>query len=232
MINMMDNTQKTLANKCQHCALHSKMAQANGEAASIQALHKKMVLGSNDYLFQQGQLAMGIFCIEAGSLVTMKESADTKQVINVIKPGQILGAEAINAPSYQHSAKGLTDAQVCFIPKQAVVQLMNRNIQFKLLLMKALCQEIGSAEQKSLSIIYKSGRQRVAALLLEVWRTSFETDIKKSKIRFSPESFAGVANVSLKNLLKILQEFDQKKWIRHDKNHLKVVEATSLENLL
>ncbi|OJJ20453.1 hypothetical protein BKI52_18515 [marine bacterium AO1-C] len=230
MTNILDKAQNNSTNQCQRCALYSNMAKANEGGVVTDALHKKMTLGSNDYLFQQGQLAMGIFCVEAGSLITLKESADTKQVINVIKPGQILGANAINSPNYQHSARGLTDAQVCFIPKPAVIQLMNQNIQFKLLLMKALCQEIGSAEQKSLSIIYKSGRQRVAALLLEVWRTAAQ--VKKNSIHFAPDAFAGVANVSLKNLLKILQEFDQKKWIRHDKTNLKVLETTSLENLL
>ena len=229
MINMLDKAQNNPFNSCQRCTLYANISGVKDGTTSVVASHQKMTLVSNDYLFQQGQLALGIFCVKEGTLITLKEMSEKKQVINVIKPGQILGTNAINAPNYQHSARGLTNAQVCFIPKPTVIELMNQNIQFKLLLMKALCQEIGAAEQKSLAIIYKSGRQRVAALLLEIWRSA---NTPKNKIHFSPEAFAGVANVSLKNLLKILQEFDRKKWIRHDKTTLKVLEVASLENLL
>lgn len=232
---MLDKAQNISTNQCQNCNLYSNLAQFDSEGTTMTAQLKKMPLRSNEYLFRQGQMAMGIFCVEAGTLVTLNESAGKSQMLTIIKPQQILGANAVNTTAYQHSAKALTDTQVCFIPKSAVVQMMNQNIQFKLLLMKALCQEIDSSERKSLSIIYKSARQRVAALILEVWRSSLAAGNQQNRakmVRFAPEALAGVANISMSNLLKILHEFDQKKWIRHEKNQLKVMDVALLENLL
>ena len=234
-INMLDKAQNISIKQCQGCNLYSKLAQIGSKESSTTAMHKKMTLHSNEYLFRQGQMAMGIFCVEAGTLVTLNESSGKNQILTIIKPQQILGTNAVNTTSYQHTAKALTDTQVCFIPKPTVVQLMNQNIQFKLLLMKALCQEIDSSERKSLSIIYKSARQRVAALILEVWRASLAANAQQNRakvVRFAPETLAGVANISKSNLLKILHEFDQNKWIKHDKNQLKVMDETLLENLL
>lgn len=227
---MLDKAQNISVKNCQNCDFYKKMAVTKDRP--LLEHHKKMTIRSNDYLFKQGQMALGIFCVEAGALVTMKQEQTKNMVLNVIKPGHILGTSVINTNKYQHTVKGLTDAQVCFIPKPSVIQMMNQNIQFKLRLMKALCQEIEVAEQKSLSMIYQSGRQRIAVLLLEVWQASVIRGTEKAFVHFSPDEFAGVAGVSSKVLKKTLQEFDQKKWIQSSNNYLKILNTQMLENLL
>ena len=227
---MLDKALNTPIDACDNCAFYAKMVDEDQKPFLDN--HKRLTIRSNDYLFKQGQSAMGIFCVESGALITLKQGQSKTMVLNIIKPGHILGTNAITSTMYQHSVKGLTDAKVCFIPKPSVIKLMNQNLHFKLTVMKALCQEIEVAQQKGLSMIYKSGRQRVAALLLEVWQAAVVQHSDKAFIHFLPDEFAGLAGISIKSLTKALQEFGQKKWIQHNTNCMKVLDSQSLENLL
>lgn len=227
---MLDKALNTPIDACDNCAFYAKMVDEDQKPFLDN--HKKLAIRSNDYLFKQGQLAMGIFCVESGALVTLKQGQSKTAVLNIIKPGHILGTNAITSTLYQHSVKGLTDAKVCFIPKPSVIKLMNQNLHFKLTVMKALCQEIEVAQQKGLSMIYKSGKQRVAALLLEVWQAAIAKHSNNTQVYFLPEEFASLAGISVKSLTKNLQEFGQKNWIQYNANHIQIMDRQSLENLL
>ncbi|WP_045114702.1 Crp/Fnr family transcriptional regulator [Microscilla marina] len=226
---MLDKAQNIPTNACDHCAFASTTTERK---ASFSDSRKEMIIRSNDFLFKEEQLAMGIFCVEAGTLLTLKQAESKATVLNVIKPGHILGTNAITSATYQYSVKGLTDAKVCFIPKPLVIKLMNEHLPFKLAIMKALCQEIEATQQKSLSLIYKSSKQRIATLLLEVADTIRSQSREKASIYFVPEEFAGLVGIAAKSLMKILHEFEQKQWVQCRKNQLMVLNANALGKLL
>lgn len=227
---MLDKAQKIPMDACNHCALYTKTV--NEGDTPFAGNHKKMIIRSNDFLFKEGQLAMGVFCVETGTLLTLKQGQSKSTALNLIKPGHILGTNAISAAAYQYSAKGLTDVKVCFIPKPSVMKLMNQNLPFKLAIMKALCQEIELTQQKSLSLIYKSSKQRIAALLLEIAETMRSQPFEKSFIYFAPDEFAGLAGISAKSFVKTLQEFEQKQWVERHNHQLRVLDSKALGELL
>lgn len=227
---MLDKAQNTPMNACNHCALYTKTSD-EGETQFAEN-HKQMRIHSNEFLFKEGQLAMGVFCVETGTLLTLKQGQNKTTALNLIKPGHILGTNAITSAAYQYSVKGLTDAKVCFIPKPSVIKLMNHNLPFKLAIMKALCQEIEVTQQKSLSLIYKSSKERIAALLLEIAETTRNQPFEKSLIYFAPEEFASLAGISSKIFTKTLQEFEQKQWVEQHNHQLRVLDKKALENLL
>lgn len=75
-------------------------------------------------IYAAGEAAEAVFTLRAG-FVKLWQSADDGhcRILRLLRPGEVLGLEALSQPRYQLSAAALTDVQLCRIPVAVLDQL-------------------------------------------------------------------------------------------------------------
>jgi len=75
-------------------------------------------------LYTQGQDSQGIFTLRTGPIKLVRTTAGGDQrIVCVLKPGNVVGIEALASGRYDTEAIALTDVAVCRIPSEVVHRL-------------------------------------------------------------------------------------------------------------
>ena len=220
--------------KCEQCIVR--------EFSAIKALKKEELfriadcktsytIKKGEPIFNEGDALNGIYCIKDGVCKLSKLSDNGKdQIVKLVKKGELLGQRSlISEESTNLSAIAIEDMQVCFIPKQEILQFFNENNQFSLNMMKSVCGDLKDADDNMVNLAQKTVKQRLAEVLIKL-ETDFGTHEDGSlKIQLSREEIAGMIGTATESCIRLLSELNKselielsgKKIFIADKNKLK-----------
>jgi CRP/FNR family transcriptional regulator, polysaccharide utilization system transcription regulator len=204
--------------KCEQCIVR--------EFSAIKALNKDELLKIADCktsytvkkgetVFDEGDALNGIYCIKDGICKLSKLSDNGKdQIVKLVKKGELLGQRSlISEESTNLSAVAVEDMQVCFIPKQEILQFFNENNQFSLNMMKSVCGDLKDADDNMVNLAQKTVKQRLAETLLKL-ETDFGIHEDGSlKIQLSREEIAGMIGTATESCIRLLSEFNKEGWV-------------------
>ncbi len=223
--------------KCEQCIVR--------EFSAIKALNKDELLRIADCktsysikkgetVFNEGDALNGIFCIKDGVCKLSKLSDNGKdQIVKLVKKGELLGQRSlISEESTNLSAIAIEDMQVCFIPKQEILQFFNENNQFSLNMMKSVCGDLKDADDNMVNLAQKTVKQRLAEVLIKL-----ETDFGKHedgtlKIQLSREEIAGMIGTATESCIRLLSEFNKEGWITLQGKKITVTNKKELQRLI
>jgi CRP-like cAMP-binding protein len=204
--------------KCEQCIVR--------EFSAIKALNKDELLKIADCktsytvkkgetVFDEGDALNGIYCIKDGICKLSKLSDNGKdQIVKLVKKGELLGQRSlISEESTNLSAVAVEDMQICFIPKQEILQFFNENNQFSLNMMKSVCGDLKDADENMVNLAQKTVKQRLAETLLKL-ETDFGIHEDGSlKIQLSREEIAGMIGTATESCIRLLSEFNKEGWV-------------------
>jgi CRP-like cAMP-binding protein len=223
--------------KCEQCIVR--------EFSAIKALNKDELLRIADCktsysikkgetVFNEGDALNGIYCIKDGVCKLSKLSDNGKdQIVKLLKKGDLLGQRSlISEESTNLSAIAIDDMQVCFIPKQEILQFFNENNQFSLNMMKSVCGDLKDADDNMVNLAQKTVKQRLAEVLIKL-----ETDFGKHedgtlKIQLSREEIAGMIGTATESCIRLLSEFNKEGWITLQGKKITVTNKKELQRLI
>lgn len=223
--------------KCEQCIVR--------EFSAIKALNKDELLRIADCktsysikkgetVFNEGDALNGIFCIKDGVCKLSKLSDNGKdQIVKLVKKGELLGQRSlISEESTNLSAIAIEDMQVCFIPKQEILQFFNENNQFSLNMMKSVCGDLKDADDNMVNLAQKTVKQRLAEVLIKL-----ETDFGKHedgtlKIQLSREEIAGMIGTATESCIRLLSEFNKVGWISLQGKKITITNKKELQRII
>jgi CRP-like cAMP-binding protein len=223
--------------KCEQCIVR--------EFSAIKSLNKDELLRIADCktsysikkgetVFNEGDALNGIYCIKDGVCKLSKLSDNGKdQIVKLVKKGDLLGQRSlISEESTNLSAIAIEDMQVCFIPKQEILQFFNENNQFSLNMMKSVCGDLKDADDNMVNLAQKTVKQRLAEVLIKL-----ETDFGKHedgtlKIQLSREEIAGMIGTATESCIRLLSEFNKEGWITLQGKKITVTNKKELQRLI
>lgn len=138
---------------CKHCSNrfnsvfckteHDKMAEI--EAVKICSTIKK-----GETIFREGAYASGVYCINAGKIkLAMMGDEGKEQIVRMAKPGDIIGYKALlSGDRYSSTATALEDCNVCFIPKEIFLVILQKDASLSFEMMKVLSDELKKQKKK------------------------------------------------------------------------------------
>lgn len=199
---------------CDNCPSREAGIYCSLDASELEAINAQR--DSHHYrkgevIFYEGTPADGMYCINQGRVKVYKTGLDGRQqIVRIAGPGALVGYRALLADeSYHASAEALEDALVCCIDKQAFAELMARNPDFSLRMIKKLAVELRQAEELATSIAQKSVRERMAELLL-ILKDSYGKPMKDGvliELRLSRGEMAEMIGVTQETAIRLLSEF-------------------------
>lgn len=185
-------------------------------------------------VFYEGNNPYGVYCVNKGKIKIYKISESGKeQIVRFAKEGDILGYRSlISGQQYRASGEALTDAIICFIPKEILFDLIEKDRPFSLRFMKFLCAELGDAENRMLNLSQKPVTERLAEVLL-ILKEKFgvEPDNKTIKVSLTREDLANFVGTATETIVRLLKELKEKELIDVDGRKIKLLDVNGLVKL-
>jgi CRP-like cAMP-binding protein len=223
--------------KCEQCIVR--------EFSAIKALNKDELLKIADCktsytvkkgetVFDEGDALNGIYCIKDGICKLSKLSDNGKdQIVKLVKKGELLGQRSlISEESTNLSAVAVEEMQVCFIPKQEILQFFNENNQFSLNMMKSVCGDLKDADDNMVNLAQKTVKQRLAETLLKLESDFGIHEDGSLKIQLSREEISGMIGTATESCIRLLSEFNKEGWISLQGKKITLSNKKELQRLI
>ncbi|HLS71355.1 MAG TPA: Crp/Fnr family transcriptional regulator [Chitinophagaceae bacterium] len=196
---------------CKQCTNHNKSIFCN--AKDLDFLNKSKI--SSDYrkgqtIFNEGTTPFGLYCINQGKVKISKPTDDGRElIIRLAKSGDLIGYKALlSGEKYTASAIALDDSSVCFIPKDAFLDILKKDHNLSLKLMSLISSELRKAETKVAQLAHKPVRERLAETLLLLKETfGLKEDEKTLNVELSREEIANIVGTATESIIRTLSEF-------------------------
>jgi len=222
--------------KCESCLikeLNSFNSLSKDELVHLN--HKKNILHvkRGQPLFVEGSVLNGVYCLRNGECKVSKLTPNGKdQIIRFIKKGEIVGHKSIlTSSSAKLSVTALEDMEVCFIPKQELLDLFARNKQFSLELTKSLCASLDKANMTVATMAQKNVRERLAEFLLYFEKMFGTDDEGFVAVKLTREEIANAIGTATESAIRLLSELKRDGIIKLHGKQIKLIDKAKIKHI-
>ena len=223
--------------RCENCIVRKfnalrAMSRDELKAVSDSKISKKVKKGQ--LLFDEGEKLNGVYCVRGGVSKLSKLSPNGKdQIVKLAAKGEVLGERSVIAEESSNlSATAVSDMEVCFIPKEAIVSTLHKNPDFTYEVLRLMAHDLREADDVIVNMSQKSVKQRIAEALLYL-KTNFGEDAEGYlTLILSREDIANVVGTATESCIRILSEFRKKGLIRTSGKRMAILEPRKLQDLV
>jgi len=213
----VDCDQCSTKNKSVFCDL-SDEAYALLETEKVTNIYKR-----GQYIFYSGNSPSGLYCVNSG-IVKLESTGPQGQghLLRVAKAGDVLGYRSLFADDcYEASAVVQEEAQICFVPKQILMSLIEKFPALSLRLLQRISKELRESEQRFCDQSDKNAKSRVAEAVL------FFKE-KYSEHTWTRREIAEWAGTTPETVMRTLAEFEDEGLIEQKGRQIIVKNRKSL----
>jgi CRP-like cAMP-binding protein len=146
----------------------------------------------------------------------------------VLRAGDVIGLEALMAPTYESDAIGLTSIKVCRLPLQVIQRLNRETPRLHQRLLERWHRSLKEADDWLADLNFGTARQRVAGLILKM---RAEHDASVSTL-FSREDMGAMLDLKLETVSRTLNAFLREGCLEALDNHGRVYRVLDAEALV
>lgn len=196
--------------RCDACPLRARTAfkpKSDDEIVFIQSMkaqHRHLAGGTE--IVHQGQVDAELFTLFSGWAFRHKTLSDgRRQILNFLLPGDILGLQASLLDASDHSIEALTDVELCVFSRRKIWSLFERMPQLAFELSWLGAREENLVDEALTSVGQRTARERMAALVLSLYRRCDHLDMVKDSAFAFPltrQHLADALGLSLVHTIK------------------------------
>lgn len=222
---------------CQDCIIRDVTIFSNLGAQELESISQLTHLSKyrrHQILFLEGNPTQMAFIIKSGMIKISKSLEDGReQILRILKPGDILGFEAIYKDSYSATAETLSEAQLCCLSKERFLHLLETNPGISLKMVQALGRELEEARAKIRDLGLKNAREKMATFLLSQISPSdkFGSKGQKLTLGLSRQEISEMVGLSQETVSRILSEFKKDKIIKMNRKEIVILNPARLISL-
>jgi CRP-like cAMP-binding protein len=157
---------------CRSCGIRDMVLFADLNEQDFSQIHTPiddLVFGPDAVLFTEGQQALGVFTLRKGMVKLVRSTADGRErIVRVLRPGDVIGLEALATAHYDTEAVAMVDSSVCRIPLSVLHHLSAHSPRLHMRLMQKWQQALKDADDWLAELNFGTARQRVAGLALKM----------------------------------------------------------------
>jgi CRP/FNR family cyclic AMP-dependent transcriptional regulator len=230
-----------IVENCQNCRLKRAECFCNLSPPALKnfsAISHQTTYPSEATLFVEGQTPRGVFLLCSGKVKLSTSSRDGKVLIlKMAGAGEMLGLSAvISGTEYELTAETAVPCQVNFVPREPLLDLLQRHGEAGLRSAQALSREFQSAYRDIHDLILaRSSAGKLAKLLLS-WTPppTAANSTKEIRVRYglTHEEMAQMIGASRETVTRLLSDLRKKQLIRLEGSTLVIRNRTALEALV
>jgi CRP-like cAMP-binding protein len=188
----------------------------------------------NDYIFMEGDPPVGMQYLREGKVKLIKEGiSGREQIIRMFTENGLISYRSLLAgEAHNGTAIAIEDSEIVTIPPDILYNVLLKNSQFSLALLKDLALELGHSNHRTVSLTQKHIRGRLAeSILFLKEKYGFENDHQTLKVYLSREDLASLSNMTASNAIRTLSIFAGEKIIAMDGRKIKITDLFKLEKV-
>lgn len=188
----------------------------------------------NDYIFREGDAPVGMQYLKAGKVKMIKEGiSGREQIIRMFTENGLISYRSLLAGEpHNGTAIAIEDSEIVTIPPFILYNVLLKNSNFALALLKDLALELGHSNNRTISLTQKHIRGRLAeSILFLKEKYGFENDSLTLKVYLSREDLASLSNMTASNAIRTLSTFASEKIISIDGRKIKITDLSKLEKI-
>ena len=161
---------------CRSCAVREVALFSNLNEEDFALIHAPiddMAYRAHQVLFNEGDAAGGIFTLRSGMLKLSRITGDgRRRILRVLRPGDVVGLEALATGRYDSEAAALTDVTLCRIPTEVVHKLNLNSPRMHAGLLDKWHKALREADDWLAAINFGTAQQRVCQFILKMRHTT------------------------------------------------------------
>ena len=221
---------------CENCIvklLNPFGSLSKEESTTVSKSKRILHIKRGQPLFLEGKVLNGIYCIGSGECKVSKLTPNGKdQIVRFIKKGEIVGHKSVlNNHSAKLSVTALEDMDVCFIPKNEVLDLFASNKQFALNLTRSICNSLDEANMTLATMAQKNVRERLAEFLLHFDKMFGQDEEGFIAVKLTREEIANAIGTATESAIRLLSEFKRDNLILLHGKQIKILNTPKLESI-
>jgi CRP-like cAMP-binding protein len=196
--------------------------------------HTYVIYKKGEVLLKDGETPHGLICLSSGKVKVLKEGVGGReQILRMVRPQGFIGYLAIFADCpYNASAIAIEESSVCIFEKGCFIKIVRKNPDMALRLMKALSEELGFSDNRTVSLTQKHIRGRIAESLLVLKDTyGYEDDGKTIRVILSREDIANLSNMTTSNAIRTLSNLASEEIIALEGRKIMILNCQKLEKI-
>ncbi|MEZ2416135.1 Crp/Fnr family transcriptional regulator [Muriicola sp. E247] len=226
-----------MKNRCENCIVrqfNSLRAMSKEELKRVSDSKITRTIKKGQAIFEEGEKLNGVYCVRDGVSKLSKLSANGKdQIVKLASKGEVMGQRSVIAEeSTNLSAVAVSDMEVCFIPKEGIVDALHKNPNFTVEVLRHMAHDLREADDVIVNMSQKTVKQRIAEAFLYL-RDNFGADTDGFlNVTLSREDIANVVGTATESCIRIISEFKKKKYIKTSGKKIGVVDEKKLRDLV
>ena len=198
--------------RCENCIIrqfNSLRAMNKDELKRVSDTKTTKLVKKGETIFGEGEKLNGVFCVRDGVSKLSKLSPNGKdQIVKLATKGAVLGQRSVITEEVANlSAIAVNDMEVCFIPKDAIIDTLNSNPNFAVEVLRHIAHDLKEADDVIVNMSQKTVKQRVAEAFIYLEENFGEDQNGYLALTLSREDIANVVGTATESAIRIISEF-------------------------
>ncbi len=211
---------------CEHCQTRKQSLFCSLKEQQIDFIDQSKFqtrFRPGQYLFYSGNPATGIYCITSGTIKLESTDQNGKaHLIQIFSSGSLIGYRALfSEEPYQSSAIVTEDAEVCYIPKATILELIQKDPSLAMNFLMQLSNDFRLMEQRLQRVSSHSAAERIAEALLFLRENFHEKNWTRKEI-------AEWASTTPETVIRTLAEFEDEGLIEQKGRAIRILNRSKM----
>ncbi|HSR59174.1 MAG TPA: Crp/Fnr family transcriptional regulator [Robiginitalea sp.] len=226
-----------MEHRCENCIVrkfNALRAMSKDELKAVADSKVSRKIKKGETIFDEGEKLGGVYCVRDGVSKLSKLSANGKdQIVKLASKGEVLGQRSVVAEEYSNlSATAVNDMEVCFVPKEAIINTLHRNPDFTYEVLRHMAHDLREADDVIVNMSQKTVKQRIAEALLYMKNRFGEDTEGFLTLVLSREDIANVVGTATESCIRILSDFRKEGLIRTSGKRMAIADDRKLQDLV
>jgi CRP-like cAMP-binding protein len=185
-------------------------------------------------IFSEGSTVRGLYCIHKGKVKLHKWDVEgNEQIVRLARENQVLGYRALfSGDSYNTTATALEDCEICFIPKDTIMDLMRREPKMASQALKILTSDLKDAEERTVNMAHKHVRERIAdTLLMLEEHYGLLADNETIDSSLTRREIGGIAGTTTETAIRVISDLRKEGVIDLNGKKIRILDHKQLERI-
>lgn len=222
---------------CESCTAHGGSCIAELSADNLDEFRTCAVTAiyrQRQVIFHEGMPALGLYILCRGAVkLYQSDNLGRDYIVEIAGPNDVLGELPLDPmDSYSVSAEALTDSQLCYLPRERLVEFVQKHPMTSVRLLGALGKSLRAARRKMCGFAPKGAESRLADLLVQLASAVGEpTGARAVTLGYSRREIAEMIGVSTETAIRLLGRLKQKDVIATDRRQVVIADMEKLTRI-
>lgn len=199
---------------CRRCGIRESVLFADLKEEDFALIHAPiddLAFDAGATLVQAGEPVKGVMTLRTGMVKLVRMASDGRaRIVRVLRPGDVIGLEALAAETYECDVVALTPVGVCRIPGAVIHRLNQETPRLHHQLMQKWHRSLREADDWLAELNFGSARHRVAQLVLKMRN---EADPALTTL-FSRDDMGAMLDLKLETVSRAVNDFVRQGWLQ------------------